>query len=368
MFVGLSTAIILFMTIWSCKAYFISQVRKLTRRSISISYIINHQPFNHHDRNMGNYIIPTIQYVYSYLTQSRMRLHNSPKMISGKEKESSSEAPAAPYTMTTKKREDWNLSGLKEETSRQYLRAFKKSEKLHDRLNKIISKPENERSDEDRLTIQEINEEIESIQRRLSDVYALEGDLKKVRSVSDPTFPDIMERVIALEINDFPPPRIDHQKAKKPKAVPQGPRKPYNRYMSADNILIKVGRSAADNDDLSLNPQHREGSHWWMHVAGCPGSHVVICNSDDDFPTTYRQSLIDAALLAAVNSKAGQGGRVQVTYTRCRQVTKPYGAKPGLVFLKGDVATVRVDINAESARLERLTSTKDKEELYSDLT
>jgi hypothetical protein len=358
--------IFLLMTIVSCKSFLLSQANRLSVKSISHSHRSQHTLLSR-QRKMGNYMYNILQPYYLYFINgsSRMRLHNHPTKAPSKDKDASAET-MTPYSMSSKPRQDWNLSGLKEETSRQYLRAFKKSEKLHERLNKLTTKSESERSEVDRLTIEEVKMEIEFIQKRIGDVYSLENDLKKVRSVSDPVFPDLMERAIVLEINDFPPPRVDHQKAKKPKAVPTGPRKPYNRYMSADNILIKVGRSAADNDDLSLNPEHREGSMWWMHVAGCPGSHVVICNSDDEFPTTYRQTLIDAALLAAVNSKAGQGGRVQVTYTRCRNVTKPYGAKAGLVFLKGDVATVRVDINAEDTRLERLMATKDKEELYSN--
>ena len=47
-----------------------------------------------------------------------------------------------------------------------------------------------------------------------------------------------------------------------------------------------------------------------------------------------------------------------VTYTRCRNVSKPFGAKAGLVQLSGDVATIQVNIKAETARLERLMLTK----------
>ena len=43
---------------------------------------------------------------------------------------------------------------------------------------------------------------------------------------------------------------------------------------------------------------------------------------------------------------------------RCRQVSKPRGAKPGLVQLSGDVRTVSVCVKDEADRLERLTATK----------
>ena len=40
-------------------------------------------------------------------------------------------------------------------------------------------------------------------------------------------------------------------------------------------------------------------------------------------------------------------------------MSKPPGAKPGLVALKGDVTTIRVDLGAEGKRLKRLMATKD---------
>ena len=39
-------------------------------------------------------------------------------------------------------------------------------------------------------------------------------------------------------------------------------------------------------------------------------------------------------------------------------MTKPGGAKPGLVFLGGDVSTIKIDVKAEVLRIERLEKTK----------
>mmetsp|Transcript_18287 Transcript_18287/g.24762 ORF Transcript_18287/g.24762 Transcript_18287/m.24762 type:complete len:106 (-) Transcript_18287:177-494(-) len=93
---------------------------------------------------------------------------------------------------------------------------------------------------------------------------------------------------------------------------------------------------------------------WWMHAAGSAGSHVVIRCEDDPLP---KETVQDAAVLAAKYSKAGAGGRTRVSLTRCRNVSKPPGAKPGLVRLSGDVATVQVDMKASAKRLERLEDT-----------
>jgi hypothetical protein len=56
--------------------------------------------------------------------------------------------------------------------------------------------------------------------------------------------------------------------------------------------------------------------------------------------------------------KAAQNRKSGVTLVRCRQVSKPRGAKAGLVHLSGDVRTVTVNIPNEMERLKRLELTK----------
>ena len=72
-------------------------------------------------------------------------------------------------------------------------------------------------------------------------------------------------------------------------------------FTSADGVDIRVGRTSSDNDEVSCNPECRDSKDWWMHAAGCPGSHVVIRYTGDEGPP--RETVTDAALLAAVNSK-----------------------------------------------------------------
>jgi len=110
-------------------------------------------------------------------------------------------------------------------------------------------------------------------------------------------------------------------------------RLPYREYLSADNICIRVGRSDRENDELSCNPIYREDDFWWMHVDGMPGSHIVICSTLDDLCTTHKQTILDAAFLAALNSKADHSRTVPVHLTRCYNVSKANNSKPGLVQL-----------------------------------
>ena len=65
-------------------------------------------------------------------------------------------------------------------------------------------------------------------------------------------------------------------------------------------FALQVGKKAEDNDQLSCSPEHRDGSDWWMHAAGCPGSHVVIRCGDSSLDNEVVE---DAAALAARQSK-----------------------------------------------------------------
>jgi len=62
----------------------------------------------------------------------------------------------------------------------------------------------------------------------------------------------------------------------------------------------------------------------------------------------------DAALLAVLNSRARAAGRVKVTLTRARHVSKPAGTKAGTVQLSGQMLYVDVNAKAEGRRMARL--------------
>jgi predicted ribosome quality control (RQC) complex YloA/Tae2 family protein len=102
------------------------------------------------------------------------------------------------------------------------------------------------------------------------------------------------------------------------------------RFTSPDGLTVLVGRTAADNDVLSLHLGAPRD--FWLHVAGDSGSHVVVRNPAglDRLP---RDSERFAAGLAARYSKARRGGRVAVHLTTCSEVSKPRGLPPGQVQL-----------------------------------
>lgn len=254
----------------------------------------------------------------------------------------------------------WSLSGFKQEVVRRQLRAFKKVEKAHEKLRRASEAPQTPpTTDSESSTstcispINLLRKELSKHEHILDELSSLDVDLKTIKSTKDPAFQDLLPAIVKLGIEDKGPERpVRAPKLREPEVV--GPRLPYYKYNSIDGIPIRVGRSAADNDELSCNREHRNGDQWWMHVAGSPGSHVVICSNEDDLLRSHKQTVMDAAFLTAIHSKANQSGRVQVTLTRCRNVSKPAGAKAGLVQLRGNIHTVTVDIKAESKRRERL--------------
>ncbi len=123
---------------------------------------------------------------------------------------------------------------------------------------------------------------------------------------------------------------------------------------SSSSSSWQVGKQATDNDVLSLSPQHRSPSHWWYHASGCAGSHVILCT---EASSPSDKDVRDAASLAALKSKCVNQSVIKVSMTRARNVSKPPGAKAGLVMLNGDVRTIVLRKDEVERRCERLEKT-----------
>jgi predicted ribosome quality control (RQC) complex YloA/Tae2 family protein len=100
---------------------------------------------------------------------------------------------------------------------------------------------------------------------------------------------------------------------------------------SPDGMIVLVGRTARDNDVLSL--KLAAPRDFWFHVAGESGSHVVVRNPDK-LDTLPRETKRFAAALAAGYSKARRGGKVAVHMARAGDVSKSRGLAPGKVHLR----------------------------------
>lgn len=112
-----------------------------------------------------------------------------------------------------------------------------------------------------------------------------------------------------------------------------------HRFYTSDGVLVEVGKNSRQNDELTLTARK---DYYWMHVRDLPGSHVVIHSANPS-----QQTLTEAAILTAYYSKARGNRHVPVDLLRVSQMSKPKGAKPGLVTFSGKAQTIAADAEAD---------------------
>jgi predicted ribosome quality control (RQC) complex YloA/Tae2 family protein len=108
------------------------------------------------------------------------------------------------------------------------------------------------------------------------------------------------------------------------------------RVVTSTGAEILVGRSATANDRLTHEVAGR--ADWWLHAVG-PGSHVVLRNPEG-LREPRPEELVAAARLAAWFSRARGSTKVEVHWTRARQVRRPRGGKPGQALIENQRSIV----------------------------
>ena len=120
------------------------------------------------------------------------------------------------------------------------------------------------------------------------------------------------------------------------------------RYVSTSGLEILVGRSNAQNDQLTMKTAHN--GDIWLHVQKIHGSHVIIrCFGEQ----VDGETLAEAASLAAYHSQAAEGAKVPVDYTRVKFVKKPAGALPGMVIYTNQTTIIAQGDEALAERLKK---------------
>lgn len=99
------------------------------------------------------------------------------------------------------------------------------------------------------------------------------------------------------------------------------------KFTSSDGFTILVGRNNRQNDKLTLKTANNNDI--WFHTKNIPGSHTVLVTEGK---TPTETAMEEAAQLAALHSRAKDSAQVPVDYTQIRNVSKPQGAKPGMVI------------------------------------
>lgn len=104
----------------------------------------------------------------------------------------------------------------------------------------------------------------------------------------------------------------------------------YWKYKCLDGFIIIAGKTAIDNDILSLEIALPNDN--WFHVSGESGSHVVLHHTDNIKPK--KSHLKEAAAVAAWHSKSRNAKSVYVTHSLVKHVKKIKGSLPGSVTVK----------------------------------
>jgi len=98
-------------------------------------------------------------------------------------------------------------------------------------------------------------------------------------------------------------------------------------FISSDGFKILVGRNNRQNDRLTM--KQANNNDIWLHTKNIPGSHTIILTEGKKASET---AIYEAAMLAAFHSRGKDSSQVPVDYTEVRSVSKPQGAKPGMVI------------------------------------
>ena len=149
---------------------------------------------------------------------------------------------------------------------------------------------------------------------------------------------EVLRRVEAGETPELGLPQARVRKA----APPQGRSFPYRRYRTTGGLEVRVGRTGRSNDELTFH--HAAPDEIWLHARDVGGAHVVLRWTGDGNPP--RQDLTEAAILAALHSKARSSGTVPVDWTRRKYVRKPRRSAPGKVLVER-ASTIFVEPDAE---------------------
>lgn len=118
------------------------------------------------------------------------------------------------------------------------------------------------------------------------------------------------------------------------------PSRPFH-YKTENGSDIYVGKNSKQNDYITLKVARKEDL--WFHVKDSPGSHVIL-KTDKIFD----EDIKIAAYLAALNSSLANANKVDVDYTKKKNVNKAKGAKDGMVYyVNFSTITVNLDQNVD---------------------
>jgi predicted ribosome quality control (RQC) complex YloA/Tae2 family protein len=109
------------------------------------------------------------------------------------------------------------------------------------------------------------------------------------------------------------------------------PPPPFRVFSVVGGFEVWVGKNSANNDLLTM--KYAKPGDLWFHVRGAGGSHVVL-KTKGGAHQIPKESIKQAAGIAAYYSKMKKAGTVPVAYCERKYVRKPKGSDPGSVVLE----------------------------------
>lgn len=167
--------------------------------------------------------------------------------------------------------------------------------------------------------------ELDEIEQRLADALSGESpDMQALESIETlPTVRRLVHRYFPEKKKAPSPARSASKKEVPTRLLPK-------RYKTEEGLEIWVGRNDEGNDYLTT--RLARGNDLFFHLEGYPGSHVVLRTEGRTDPPP--KSILDACELAIHYSKLKNADRADVHMAPVKNVKKPKGAKPGLVYVR----------------------------------
>ncbi len=193
--------------------------------------------------------------------------------------------------------------------------------------------------------ITQIQQQIEELQTAQRELESLGEKLQAIVRTQEPDLDALKELASNARVRRLLGRYYPSQKRPAPAITVQGKKEvpgklQPKRYRSEGGLEIWVGKSDEGNDYLTT--RLARGNDLFFHLEGYPGSHVVLRTEGSENPP--QNALLDACELAVHFSRMKEASRADVHVTAVKNVRKPKGAKPGLVYvLKGKTIHLRRD-------------------------
>ncbi len=188
--------------------------------------------------------------------------------------------------------------------------------------------------------------ELDAIDRRLAD--ALAGELPSMQALESIESSPAVRRLIHRH---FPEKRAAPSPARSASKKEVPTRLLPKRYRTQEGLEIWVGRNDEGNDYLTT--RLARGNDLFFHLEGYPGSHVVLRTEGHSDPPP--KSILDACELAVHYSKLKDSNRADVHMAPIKNVKKPKGAKPGLVYVRSGKT---VHLKRDPQRLQNILASR----------